>query len=125
MVTLRSDWVVINASLPLYLYPDTDQPQTLGASARQPNLNPAILQQISASLGLRFTPEKEATEGTFAPIDLLDYIYAVLHSPTYRDTYKEFLKIDFPRVPILNQKHFGNLSPSADACATCTCLKHH
>ena len=37
--------------------------------------------------------------GTFAPIDLLDYIYAVLHSPTYRETYKEFLKIDFPRVP--------------------------
>jgi len=37
--------------------------------------------------------------GSFAPIDLLDYIYAVLHSPTYRSTYKEFLKIDFPRVP--------------------------
>jgi predicted helicase len=35
----------------------------------------------------------------FAPIDLLDYIYAVLHSPSYRDKYKEFLKIDFPRVP--------------------------
>nr|WP_279347069.1 type ISP restriction/modification enzyme [Gramella sp. AN32] len=29
----------------------------------------------------------------------MDYIYAVLHSPTYRETYKEFLKIDFPRVP--------------------------
>ena len=36
---------------------------------------------------------------TFAPIDILDYIYAVLHSPTYREKYKEFLKIDFPRVP--------------------------
>ncbi|HPS31618.1 MAG TPA: DNA methyltransferase, partial [bacterium] len=34
-----------------------------------------------------------------APIDLLDYIYAVLHSPSYRDKYKEFLKIDFPRIP--------------------------
>ena len=39
-----------------------------------------------------------ATE-TFAPIDILDYIYAVLHSPIYRKKYKEFLKIDFPRVP--------------------------
>ncbi|MDP3915091.1 MAG: type ISP restriction/modification enzyme [Bacteroidota bacterium] len=38
-------------------------------------------------------------EGGFAPIDILDYIYAVLHSPTYREKYKEFLKIDFPRVP--------------------------
>ena len=36
---------------------------------------------------------------SFAPIDLLDYIYAVLHSPTYRQKYKEFLKIDFPRIP--------------------------
>jgi predicted helicase len=35
----------------------------------------------------------------FNPLDLLDYIYAVLHSPTYREKYKEFLKIDFPRVP--------------------------
>ena len=34
----------------------------------------------------------------FAPY-LLDYIYAVLHSPAYRERYKEFLKIDFPRVP--------------------------
>jgi very-short-patch-repair endonuclease len=38
-------------------------------------------------------------EGNFAPVDILDYIYAVLHSPTYREKYKEFLKIDFPRVP--------------------------
>ena len=30
----------------------------------------------------------------------MDYIYAVLHSPTYREKYKEFLKIDFPRVPL-------------------------
>jgi predicted helicase len=29
----------------------------------------------------------------------LDYIYSVLHSPTYRTKYKEFLKIDFPRIP--------------------------
>lgn len=35
----------------------------------------------------------------FAPIDILDYIYAILHSPSYREKYKEFLKIDFPRVP--------------------------
>ncbi len=66
---------------------------------RKPNLNQEILKQIAEGLGLRFTAEKEQTEGSFAPIDLLDYIYAVLHSPTYREKYKEFLKIDFPRVP--------------------------
>lgn len=79
-----------------------------------PDLNPEIVNQIAKNLGLGFVPEKEP-EGnlcyinnpevrddfktTFAPIDLLDYIYAVLHSPIYREKYKEFLKIDFPRVP--------------------------
>lgn len=37
--------------------------------------------------------------GKTEPEDILDYIYAVLHSPAYREKYKEFLKIDFPRVP--------------------------
>ncbi len=40
----------------------------------------------------------------FSPIDILDYIYAVLHCPSYRDKYKEFLKIDFPRVPYPTDK---------------------
>ncbi len=44
-------------------------------------------------------PSKGGELGVFAPIDILDYIYAVLHSPGYREKYKEFLKIDFPRVP--------------------------
>ena len=66
---------------------------------RRPNLNTEIVAQIAEKLGLTFTNEKENKENTFAPIDLLDYMYAVLHSPTYREKYKEFLKIDFPRVP--------------------------
>jgi predicted helicase len=36
---------------------------------------------------------------TFTPIELFDYIYSVLHSPSYREIYREFLKIDFPRIP--------------------------
>ncbi|HMQ46915.1 MAG TPA: hypothetical protein PKA00_05440 [Saprospiraceae bacterium] len=84
---------------PLYLYPKANPQTTLTPTTRTPNFNPVIVQQIADKIGLRFTHEKEAEAGTFAPIDLLDYIYAVLHSPTYRETYKEFLKIDFPRVP--------------------------
>jgi hypothetical protein len=30
---------------------------------------------------------------------VFDYIYGVLHSPDYRATYAQFLKIDFPRIP--------------------------
>lgn len=37
---------------------------------------------------------------TFGPEDIFNYIYAVFHSPTYRQRYAEFLKIDFPRVPM-------------------------
>ncbi|MCP4152582.1 MAG: DNA methyltransferase, partial [bacterium] len=66
---------------------------------RKPNLKSEIVNQIAEKINLTFTNEKVETKNTFAPIDILDYIYAVLHSPSYREKYKEFLKIDFPRVP--------------------------
>jgi predicted helicase len=89
-----------NFLFPLYLYPDNKGQQTIDQSLeRTPNLNTEIVNQIAEKVGLTFTNEKETTKDTFAPIDILDYIYAVLHSPTYREKYKEFLKIDFPRVP--------------------------
>jgi predicted helicase len=85
---------------PLYLYSETNTQQTtFDTSERVPNLNMEIVNQIAMGLGLTFTNEKEENPTTFAPIDLLDYIYAVLHSHTYREKYKEFLKTDFPRVP--------------------------
>ncbi len=84
---------------PLYLYSENNDQQSVEKQTRTPNLNSEIVNQIAEKLSLIFTPEKEETENTFAPIDILDYIYAVLHSPTYREKYKEFLKIDFPRVP--------------------------
>ncbi|HNW69368.1 MAG TPA: N-6 DNA methylase [Bacteroidales bacterium] len=88
------------STFPLYIYPEiTVQQSTEQTPERTPNLNTEIVNQIAEKLGLTFTPEKEQTAGTFAPIDILDYIYAVLHSPAYREKYKEFLKIDFPRVP--------------------------
>lgn len=90
---------------PLYLYPESNGQQTIGQDTeRTPNLKAEIVKQIADKLGLTFTNEKETTENTFAPIDILDYIYAVLHSPTYREKYKEFLKIDFPRVPYPKDK---------------------
>lgn len=85
---------------PLYINPETNGQQTIDQSTeRKPNFNTEIVSEIAKKIGLTFTIEKETTKGTFAPIDILDYIYAVLHSPTYREKYKEFLKIDFPRIP--------------------------
>ncbi len=50
-----------NNIAPLYLYPETTGQQSLQeTSIRQPNMNPAIVQQIAEKLGLAFTPEKSA-----------------------------------------------------------------
>jgi predicted helicase len=64
-----------------------------------------IVDKIASSLNLYFSAEQPdynlQTEETnqLYPIHILDYIYAVLHSPNYREKYKEFLKIDFPKIP--------------------------
>ncbi|MBE2188338.1 MAG: hypothetical protein IAE98_02625 [Candidatus Kapabacteria bacterium] len=95
----------VNYVFPLYLYPDSNGQENMEQStARTPNLDLKIVEQIAAGLGLEFVAEKEEGDSTFAPIDILDYIYAVLHSPAYREKYKEFLKIDFPRIPFPTDK---------------------
>ncbi|TKI69969.1 DNA methyltransferase [Sulfurimonas crateris] len=90
---------------PLYLYPDENSLTT----ERTPNLNLEIVKEIEEKLGLAFVNEKTDVKDSFAPIDILDYIYAVLHSPAYREKYKEFLKIDFPRVPYPQADTFWEL----------------
>jgi predicted helicase len=77
---------------PLYLYSDTDD-------TRSPNFSLPIIEKFANRLKLQFTHEKTNEPNTFAPIDTLNYIYAVLHSPKYCEKYLEFLKIDFPKVP--------------------------
>lgn len=100
---------------PLYLYPADDDQHTLGGKpTREPNLDQKIVGEISKKLGIPFVPDHENKKAdgktAFSPLDLLDYIYAVLHSPSYRETYKEFLKIDFPRIPYpANAKTFWQL----------------
>jgi predicted helicase len=100
---------------PLYLYQIPNNQQRIQEfETRTPNFNKEMLNQIVEKLSLTFVAEREdgnvcfannndelrdEFKSVFAPIDLLDYIYAVLHSPAYREKYKEFLKIDFPRVP--------------------------
>jgi len=101
----------INYFFPLYLYPVETQETIGGEAERKPNLNADIVQQIADQIGLRFVPEQTAAADTFAPVDILDYIYAALHSPAYRNKFREFLKIDFPRVPYPRDgKHFRTLA---------------
>lgn len=74
----------VTSVFPLYLYPEEGSFDT----ESRPNLDATIWAQINAAIGKPTSPE-----------DIFDYIYGVLHSPSYRAKYKEFLKVDFPRIP--------------------------
>jgi predicted helicase len=95
-----------NSLFPLYLYPNGKQTafdtgEAGGKGGRRANLNPAFIKDVSAHLGLRFIPDDNGDlVETFGPEDVFNYMYAVFHSPTYRKRYAEFLKMDFPRLPL-------------------------
>ena len=60
---------------------------------------------FSKKLGLQFIQDGMGDlKKTFGPEDVFYYAYAVFHSPTYRTRYAEFLKIDFPRLPLTSDK---------------------
>ena len=91
-------------NLPLYLYPETTKQTSTATQSVQPNLDAKLVEQLAKGIGLTFTfnPEALFAHGAgkeLTPLDVLDYCYAVLHSPAYRVKYKEFLKSDFPRIP--------------------------
>ena len=89
---------------PLYLYPAEGEMQ-LDGRHRRPNLNPEFIKAVSDKLGLTFVEDDRGDlEQTFGPEDIFNYAYAVFHSPTYRARYAEFLKIDFPRLPLTSNK---------------------
>lgn len=82
---------------PLYLYPDS---ATVSGEQRTANLDMKLLTPALKKLKLEWVTDGVGDgKKTCGPEDIFDYIYAVLHSPSYRTRYKEFLKIDFPRVP--------------------------
>ncbi len=94
---------------PLYLY--TEPEETVGTlfaqseTTRIPNLAPRFIEDFSAKLGLQFIQDgKGDLKNTFGPEDVFYYAYAVFHSPTYRERYAAFLKIDFPRLPLTSDK---------------------
>jgi len=89
---------------PLYIYYDLDSQDLYKEKYRRPNLSDEIVALFANILEAKFTTEKEDSNNTFAPIDLLDYIYALLHHKGYKETYIDFLKRDFPRVPFPKNK---------------------
>jgi predicted helicase len=89
---------------PLYLYSAEGEMQFEGGK-RRPNLNPEFIKAVQEKLGLKFVEDGRGDlKETFGPEDVFNYAYAVFHSPTYRSRYAEFLKTDFPRLPLTSDK---------------------
>ena len=103
--------------LPLYLYPERESGREqqremehapawpAGKAGRIPNLDPKFVETFAEKLCLAFVNDGPGDfKKTFGPEDVFHYAYAVFHSPAYRTRYAEFLKTDFPRLPLTADK---------------------
>ena len=108
----------INYLFPLYLYPDEAKGKLLNEKAskpeRVPNISKEFLYAVKEALGTKPTPE-----------EIFYYIYAVLYSLSYRKRYEEFLKVDFPRIPLPSDtERFKKLSELGKELVELHLLKH-
>lgn len=89
-----------NSVFPLYLRAEEgrEQGELKFSAERRLNFSEEFLRALSITFA-----SKRASNGLPAgltPEDIFHYAYAVFHSPGYRSRYAEFLKIDFPRLPL-------------------------
>lgn len=99
-----------NYLCPLYLDPENGSPNGSLDNGRKLNLAPKFMAAVEKSLGAKPRPE-----------EVFHYIYAVLHSPEYRRRYRDFLKTDFPRIPLPgNAALFRRLAAEGETLA-----RHH
>lgn len=81
---------------------------------RLPNLNPDFVHEFQQKLKMQFVSSgKGDGQLTFGPEDVMHYIYSILHSSSYRERYQDYLKSDFPRIPLTSNavlfKELGGL----------------
>jgi predicted helicase len=117
-----------SALFPLFLYSSgkTDLFDDSAAGGRSPNLAPEFIADFSARLQLDFVQDGYGDlRKTYGPEDVFHYAYAVFHSPTYRSRYAEFLKIDFPRLPLTRDVAlFRNLCASGKELVELHLMEH-
>lgn len=82
-----------NQLFPLYLYPDVTIDANKENIKKEENFTDTFRNHINNLYGKSISPE-----------NIMGYIYAILHSNTYRSKYIEFLKDKFPRIPFTNDK---------------------
>jgi predicted helicase len=98
---IRSDNRGSESFFPLYLYERSSDDPPPGQRLRDVNLHPHFVRAVERELKLRVLHNESCcSSDTCGPRDLLGYIYAVFHSPTYRLRYAAWLQLDFPRIPL-------------------------
>lgn len=94
----------IGFALPLWLRTEWSETEW------RPNISPAVIEDTTLRTGLTYRARPAAKQTTvwdgrgdlradYGPQNLFDWVYALLHSESYRARYAEFLKSDFARVP--------------------------
>jgi hypothetical protein len=74
---------------------------SIAPGGRRANLAPEFIRDFGERLGLAWVPDGRGDRvATFGPEDVFSYLYAIFHAPSYRERYADFLKSDFPRVPL-------------------------
>jgi predicted helicase len=99
----------INSLFPLYIYLSTKNDLVSDSEkqevVRKANFSESFIKDLESRLNLKFIIEDKGNfETTISALDIFHYMYAVFHSPTYREIYAEFLKLDFPRLPLTSDK---------------------
>lgn len=85
-----------------YLFPLYQYENLFGAVEKIPNFKPEVIDKIQVTLHMKMS--EQIGENTFSALDLFDYIYGVLYDISYFEKYREFLKIEFPRIPYPENK---------------------
>ena len=87
-----------NHMYPLYL---SEKSASAFGNTKQTNLKYDFIEDLSKKWNLEFVNEPTGDfENTFGAMDIFDYLYGMLHSPTYRRRYLGFLRNGFPRIPV-------------------------
>jgi len=92
---------------PLYQYPTKTDEFINGSTkpARKPNFSDKFIKDVENRLSIQFIEEGQGDfETTVSATNIFHYMYAIFHAPSYRKRYAEFLKIDFPRLPLTSDK---------------------
>ena len=87
---------------PLFLTDSRDELEL--PSSTTPNIDPLVYKKLASDLKLKMngSTTQLGVAGELSPLRILQFTYSVLHSDAYRKRYFEFLRSDFPRIPLVS-----------------------